>query len=91
MTIAKLHPDFGKLKETVKDSDKPENKETDADRAIKNSKKKISSASLGGSGEKKPRAFNDLTRNDAARQTTNRGFNLPDKVKNRLLQGGQEK
>ena len=79
VTIAKLNPKYGKPK-----SDETEEK-TDIDRAIKNSKKKISSASVGSGGGKRTISHDDLTPDEAAKLTTDEWRKLPEKVRKRLL------
>jgi hypothetical protein len=84
VTIAKLNPNFGKKKS---DSAEDAPTETDVDRAIKNSKKKVSSASLGSGGGKRTVSHDDLTADDAAKMTTSQYMKLPNSVRKRLLGG----
>jgi len=85
VTIAKLHPEFGKKKSEKTEVKPEEKKETDADRAINNSKKKISSAAVGSGGDKRIVSYDDLTVDDAAKLTTAQWRKLPDAVRKRLL------
>ena len=86
VTIARLHPDYGKKKsDSSKKEPAEEKKETDVDRAINNSKKKISSASVGSGGGKRNVSYDDLTVEDAAQLTTAQWMKLPDAVRKRLL------
>jgi hypothetical protein len=80
VTIAKLSPNYGKKK-----SEETTEEKTDVDRAIKNSKKKVSSASVGSGGGKRNVSHEDLTVDDAAKLTTTQWMKLPDKVRERLL------
>ena len=79
VTLAKLHPEFGKKKSPEK------SEKTDVDRAIKNSKKKISSAAVGHGGGKRTISYDDLTVEDAARLSTDQWRELPEEVRHKLL------
>lgn len=81
VALAKLHPNYGK-KEEPKSEKKTE--DTKVDRAIKNSKKKISSAAVG-SGTKRNISPEDLTVDDAAKLSPEQWSKLPDRVRERLL------
>ena len=81
-TLAKLNPNFGKKKS---DGDKKEPTETDADRAIKNSKKKISSAVVGSGGGKTTVSEDDLTVEQAEKLTPSQWRKLKDSTRQRLL------
>ena len=81
VTIAKLNPKYGKKSETQE----PEKAESNVDRVIKNSKKKISSASVGKGGGMRAISHDDLTVEDAAKLTTAQWIKLPDAVRKRLL------
>lgn len=85
VTIARLNPKFGKKKDSV--SAENAQPETNVDRAIKNSKKKISSAAVARSG-KRVVAHDELTADDAAKMTTKQWMELPDRVRERILKGG---
>lgn len=79
VTIAKLNPNYGKKSEP-KESDTK-----DVDRAITNSKKKISSATVGSGGNIRTISHDDLTVDDAAKLTSEQWRKLPDSVRKKLL------
>lgn len=81
---AKLNPNFGKQSE-----EKPEKKEESKEvtRAIKNSKKKVSSASVGRGGGSRTISYSDLTIEDAAKLSYIEYNKLPETVRKRLLMG----
>jgi len=81
VTIAKLHPEYGKKKETSEKKEDPKM----VDRAIQNSKKKLSSAAVGSGNNKRVISHDDMTVDDAARLTTEQWLKLPDSVRQRLL------
>jgi hypothetical protein len=83
VTVAKLSPKFGKDVETTSESSENSN----ATRAIKNSKKKPSSASIASSGSKRNVSYADLTVEDAARLTTKQWNKIPKEHRDRLLMG----
>lgn len=83
VTIARLSPNYGKKKEEVKSEEKKP--ETDADRAIKNSKKKISSAAVGSGSSSRTISHDDLTVDDAAKLSASQWMKLPADAKKRLL------
>jgi len=85
VTIAKLNPNYGKKKSEDSKEEPTGKKETDADRAIKNSKKKVSSASVGSGGGQRNISHDDLTVDDAARLTATQWRKLPENVRKRLL------
>jgi len=81
VAIAKLNPKYGKSEPSVE----KEVKNDDVTRAINNSKKKVSSASMGSKGGNRTVNYNELTIEDAAKLTTTQWQKLPDKVRDRLL------
>jgi len=83
VTIAKLNPNYGK-KKSVGDKMEPTEK-TDVARAIKNSKKKISSASVGSSGSKRIISYDDLTAEDALNLDSTQWQKVPRWKKDELL------
>ena len=80
ITIAKISPKFGELNKSVK----PEEKDK-VDKAIINSKKKVSSAAIGSSGGKRKIAEDDLTPDDMEGMSTAAWMKLSDKTRERLL------
>jgi hypothetical protein len=79
--IAKLSPKFKELENNVS-SDKKE----DVNRAIKNSNKKLSSASLSGSGKSNFKSEDTLTPEDVVNFSTSKWMGLSKKTRDRLLQ-----
>ncbi len=82
INIAKLSPQYGELGKSVKAEDK--NK---VDRAIKNSKKKVSSAAVGTSGSKRIVNEDELTPDDASQMSTTQWIKLKPETQKRLLGG----
>ena len=82
VTIAKLNPKFGELTKSVKSEDKD-----NVDRAIKNSKKKISSAAVGTGSGKRMVNEDELTPNDAVKMSVEQWSKLKPDTKKRLLMG----
>ncbi len=88
MAIAKLHPDFGKpVEKTEKKDEKEPSKEekNKVEKIIKNAEKNPSSAAVGG-GAKKIVSYDDLTPDDVINLTPEQWKNIPDNVRERLLQ-----
>jgi hypothetical protein len=79
--IAKLSPKFKELESNVSNDKKEE-----VDRAIKNSNKKLSSASLGGSGKSNFKSEDMLTPEDVVNFSTSKWMALSKKTRDRLLQ-----
>jgi hypothetical protein len=80
-TLAKLNPDYGKESDVAKKA----TPETDADRAIKNSKKKISSATVGSGSGKTTVSEDDITVDQAATLTPGQWNKLKSATRKRLL------
>jgi hypothetical protein len=78
--IARFSPKFKELGKAVS----PDEQEK-VDRAIKNSKKKISSASVGSSGGSRAVSESDLTPEDAVKMSKEQWSKLSKKTKDRLL------
>ena len=83
VTIAKLSPKYEEVTKSVKSEDKDK-----VNRAIKNSKKKISSAALGTSGSKRMVNEDELTPDDAVHLTPDQFLKLKPGTRERLLMGG---
>jgi len=79
--IAKLSPKFKELEGNVSND-----KKEDVNRAIKNSNKKPSSASLGGSGKSSFKSEDTLTPEDVVNFSTTKWMTLSKKTRDRLLQ-----
>ena len=79
--IAKLSPKFKELEANVSND-----KKEDVNRAIKNSNKKPSSASLGGSGKSNFKSEDTLTPEDVVNFSTTKWMSLSKKTRDRLLQ-----
>lgn len=84
--MAKLHPDFGK-DVVVKEGNSEISENSNASRAIKNSKKKISSASLASSGSKRTINFADITVEDVSSMNQKQWNKIPKEHQDRLLMG----
>lgn len=80
--IARLHQDFGK--KTEKGVVHAEPTDEKVERMLKNSQKKPTSASLGGSGGSRTKSYNDLTAEDISRMSLDEYKKLPDAVRKRL-------
>lgn len=82
VTIAQLNPKFKEMVNKASDSDKEK-----VGRAIENSKKKKSSASIGSSGKRVITNESDLEPQDAAKMTTEQWMKLKESTRRRLLGG----
>ena len=80
VTIAKLSPKYGKESATAE-------KKESVEKIIDNSKKKISSASIGSSGGKRTIVEDDLTVEDAARLSADQWARLSPQTRKRILGG----
>jgi len=78
--IAKLSPKFKELEANVSND-----KKEDVNRAIKNSNKKLSSASLSGSGKSNFKSEDTLTPEDVVNFSTSKWMSLSKKTRDRLL------
>jgi len=82
VNLARLHPKF----QEISDSVDPEKKEI-VEKAVKNSKKKVSSASLSGSSGRRTINENELTCDDAGRLSISQWSKLSDETRQRIKQG----
>jgi hypothetical protein len=80
VTIAKLSSKYGKESASVE-------KKESVEKVIDNSKKKVSSASIGSSGGRRTIVEDDLTVEDAARLSADQWTRLSQQTRKRILGG----
>lgn len=85
--VARLHENFGKKTEKKEDFIEAGPVDEKADRMIKNSQKKPTSAALGGGSGSRTKSYAELTPEDVARMDFSEYKKLPEAVRRRLKEG----